>query len=169
MCATQRCWFAVETKPRSEKRVLDHLRHPEITTFLPEFRVQRRHGSRRWQALEPLFPGYLFARFRLESDIVDKVRWTPGVRRLLGDGENPTAVPDDVIDYLLERIGESGYVATDVGMVAGTKVRFRNGPFALLEGIIERRASRSDRVRVLLQILNAAVPVEVSVAELETA
>lgn len=169
MQTTLGCWFAVQTKLRSEQRVLAYLRHPEIATFLPRLRVRHRHGSRRWEALEPLFPCYLFARFRPEPDTLGKVRWTPGVRRLLGDGERPIPVPDDVVHYLMERTGERGYIVADVGMTPGTKVRFLTGSFALLEGIIERRASGSNRVRVLLQILNATVPVEVGVSELEPA
>lgn len=49
------------------------------------------------------------------------------------------------------------------------RVRLRSGPLVHLEGIIDRPASRADRVRLFVEIMNRRVAVEVDVHELEPA
>ena len=160
-------WLAVQTKPRVEEQVLVRLSLRDVTTFLPRLMVTRRSGSRRWHALEPLFPSYLFVHLLPEPAAICRARWTPGVKRLLGDGEMPIPVPDNVIAYLRERIGNRGYIEPDLGLAPGTRVRFTSGPFALLEGMIVLPPSRAQRVRVLLHIMNASVPIEADAGLLE--
>lgn len=161
-------WYVVQTKPRSENKALWFLSQKGITTFLPRLLAQRHGRSGRRQALDPLFPGYLFTRFVLEPESLDRIRWTPGVRRLLGDGEEgtPIPVPDDVVWYLQERTGRNGHIIQGSAFGPGMRVRFKGGPLAHLEGIIERPTSRTERVRVLLDLMNARVTVEVSIDEL---
>lgn len=163
----RKSWFVVHTKPRSEECAATFLHDRAVPTFLPRLLVNKRHGSRRWQALEPLFPGYLFAHFQPEPMVISRVRWALGVKRLLSDGEAPIPVPDDVIAYLRERMGDRGYITPDLGLAPGTRVRFTSGPFALLEGIIVSPPSRAQRVRVLLHILNAGVSIEADADLLE--
>lgn len=131
-------WFAIQTKPRAEEHAARFLSLKAITTFLPRLLVRHRHGSRRWESLEPLFPGYLFARFTPEPQIINSVRWAPGVRKVLGDETEPIPVPELVVSYLQQRAEEKGFIVPSPSLVPGTRVRFRSGPLAYLEGIIER-------------------------------
>ncbi len=160
-------WYVVQTKPRAEEKAVNFLCRRTITTFLPRLLVHRREGSRRWQAPEPLFPGYLFAHFVPEPQLVDRIRWTPGVKKILGDGEAPIPVPEEVVLSLQERGGERGCIVPGPRFAPGMRVRFKGGALVHLEGIIERPASRADRVRVLLELLNTRASVEVDIAELE--
>ena len=162
-------WFAVQTKPKAEEKAISFLSLKSVPTFLPRLLVRRRHGSRRWQALEPLFPSYLFAKFAPEPRMIDSVRWTPGVRKVLGDEEAPISVPEEVVEFLLARVSQRGFILPGQAFAPGMKVRFKGGPLAYLEGIIERPASRAERVRVLLELLNQRVSVEVDINELERA
>jgi transcriptional antiterminator RfaH len=160
-------WFVVQTKPRAEEHAEGMLAQRAIPTFLPRLLVRKRHGSRRWEALDPLFPGYLFCRFVPTPESIARVRWAPGVKRLLGDDDGPIPVDDDVVGYLQERSAGRGYIVAGRPLAPGDRVRFRGGPFALLEGVIDRPASRAERVRVLLVLMHVPVTVEVDVAELE--
>lgn len=160
-------WFVVHTKPRSEDRAAHSLHERAIHTFLPRLLVRRRHGSRRWQTLEPLFPGYLFARFQPRPEVVSGVRWARGVRQLLGDDAGPTPIDDDVVCYLQAREAGRGFIVPNQPFAPGMRVRFTHGAFEFLEGVIDRPASRADRVRVLLMLMNTAMVVEVDTSELE--
>ncbi len=157
----------VQTKARAEQKAVEFLDRKAVSTFVPRLLVRHRHGSRRWYALEPLFPGYLFAHFVPLSHVVSRVRWTPGVRRLLGNDGAPVPVPDDVVLYLQERQGPAGFITPGQPLRPGTAVRFRRGPFAMLEGIIERPASGADRVRVLLTLVSTPLAVEAPIDDLE--
>lgn len=160
-------WFVVQTKPRGEEQALKSLLQRPVTPFLPRLCVRRRHGSRRWEALEPLFPGYLFCHLDPQPEILAQVRWARGVKRILGDEDGPVSVPEEVVRHLQERQGDQGYIVPRPLMTPGTRVRVTSGPLLYLEGIIERPSTRAERVRVLLQILGRIVPVEVDLAQLE--
>lgn len=159
-------WFVAHVKPRQEEAVCARCAEHGAETFLPKLRVWRRHGSRRWQAAEPLFPGYVFLRLVPDPGLLYRVRWTRGVKRLLGGEEGPTPVDDEVVAYLRARTGEDGFVVPRPRLVPGARVRFADGPFALLEGIIDRPATRAERVQVLLRLCGTVVRVEVGADEL---
>ncbi len=160
-------WFVAHVKPRQEEAVCQRLRYAAVVTFLPRLLTHRRRGSRRWQAIEPLFPGYVFVQFSPDAATLYRVRWTPGIKRLLGNEEGPTPIEDAVVAYLQERMGELGYIVPRRELRPGDRVRFRDGPFAMLEGVIDRPASSRDRVRVLLRLCGTLVSVEAATAELE--
>lgn len=163
---SQSRWFVAHVKPRQEEAVCARCAEHGVETFVPKLPVWRRHGSRRWQATEPLFPGYVFLRFCPDPALLYRVRWTRGVKRLLGSEDGPTPVDDEVVAYLQARTGPEGYIVPSSRLLPGTRVRFTGGPFALLEGIIDRPATKAERVRVLLQLCGTVVRVEVGVEEL---
>jgi transcriptional antiterminator RfaH len=163
---TEARWFVAHVKPRQEEAVCARCADQGVEAFLPKLLAWRRHGSRRWQAAEPLFPGYVFLRFSPDPGVLYRVRWTRGVKRLLGGDEGPTPVEDEVVAYLRARTGPDGFIVPNSRLVQGARVRFVGGPFALLEGIIDRPASRAERVQVLLRLCGTVVRVEAHVDEL---
>ncbi len=160
-------WFVIKTKPRAEPLVLTHLARDPIIPYAPKVLAPRRHGSRRWQALESLFPGYLFARFIPQPSLLHRIRRTPGVVRLLWDNESLVPVDDDVVQFIRQREEGRGFIEPSSLIQAGARVRFGNGPFAMLEGVVDRLASSGDRVRVLLTLMGAPVSVDVGSQMLE--
>ncbi len=165
-------WYAVQVKRHHERRVERYLCHTGISVLLPFLEVVRRFRKRRVAVLEPLFPGYLFAQVEwMEASPYGwyTLRWSPGVNRVLGDGEMPIPVPDGVIDAIRERTREFGFVRPGLQYRTGSKVRIRHGPFADLEAVFDKPLSRSGRVCVLLQLLGRQATVEVDVLDLEMA
>jgi transcription antitermination factor NusG len=166
-------WYAIQVKRYEEHRVVHHLASKSVPTFLPLIEsVRKRDGVRAPVRLEPLFPGYLFVRMpRPEHGPApwDKVRWAPGVRRVLGIESTPVPMPSEAIDVIRHRISTLGFVRPDVGFAHGAPVRIRSGPLAGLEGIFDRPISRSGRVRVLLELLGQARRADLDVLDLESA
>ncbi len=162
-------WYVVHSKAFHEKRVTFHLhqRMASLEVFVPLIEVTRRRRNRKWSVLQPVFPGYLFAAFPLEPSTWGVVRWTPGVKRILGCGDVPVPVPNEFIDELKARVAEFGFIRPGIPFSAGDRVRLREGPFAGLEGIFERQLSPAGRVRVLLELLSRVTPVDVDVLDLE--
>lgn len=164
-------WYVVQVKRCCETRVVRHLALKAVPTFLPFIEVNGRRGPHRAH-LEPLFPGYLFvqmARWNLDPAGWQTVRWSPGVRAILGCGEVPVAVPDEVMAELQSRVAELGFVRPGPRFSGGTRVRIRNGPLAGLEAVFDRPMSRAGRVRVLLELLGQQRAVEVDEVDLESA
>lgn len=161
----------MQTKPHHEARTVAHLRlrTAEVESFFPKIEVVRKRAGHRIKFLEPLFPSYVFLRMQMTAANWNVVRWTPGAKRILGDGERPIEVQDELIEAIWERVEPLGFIRIGVNLERGTRVRIKTGPFVGLEGIFERTTSREGRVRVLLEILGTVRPLEIDVLDLERA
>jgi transcription antitermination factor NusG len=75
-------WYAVRTRSRHEKLVRDRMAGVDIEPFLPLARQLRQWSDRKCWTELPLFAGYCFARFSLQSR--RKVLQIPGVAGIVG-------------------------------------------------------------------------------------
>src|SRR5580700_2669815 len=92
-------WYAVQTRPRHEKRVAEQLRSKAMEAFLPVHRCRHRWKNGVLADVEfPLFPGYLFA--RASSDERIRLLQLPGIVGLAASTTHPTAIPDQEIEML---------------------------------------------------------------------
>lgn len=162
-------WYAVHTKPRCEEQVVNWLalRNKQLDVFLPKLAFPRRWRGRKVRHVEPMFPSYLFVRMSLEPDQWHSVKWTPGVKEIVGSGELPVPVPDEAIELIRARCHDGGVISWEHNLRAGAHVRITHGPLAGLEGVLDRPASSADRVRVLLSLMRSVATVEVDVVDLE--
>jgi len=162
-------WYAVQTKPRCEDQVVFWLAHRSpVPVFLPKLElVRRHHRGRKVHYLEPLFPSYLFVQMALEPEQWNAVKWTPGVKRILGAEEVSVPVPDEVIALLKARCQDTGFIPWQPHIRPGAQVRITGGPFAGLVGVLDRPATRVERVRVLLNLLRTVATIEVDIVDLE--
>lgn len=166
-------WYAVQVKRFCERRVARYLSMKSVRVFLPLIECVRRHQeTRRLTRLEPLFPGYLLVRLS-DADVHaggwHAVRWTPGVRRILGTDDVPSPMPDQTVQAIELRVKDLGFVRPGSRFVEGNRVRMRRGVFAGLEAIFDGPMSRAGRVRVLLDLLGQARRAEVDELDLESA
>lgn len=78
-----RNWYAVYTKPQSEKKVSALLTKKKIENFCPHNRVITGYGNRRRMVYEPLFPTFIFVHIseaemnevRKTADVINFVYW----------------------------------------------------------------------------------------------
>jgi transcriptional antiterminator RfaH len=145
-------WYAVHCKPLQDVRAEAHLRNQSYEVFRPLVRLRRRHGARFRQAIESLFPGYLFVRL---DDVLENwapIRSTRGVCGLVRWGAHTPPVPEPVIDELRRRAGGENIVTLDEDYRPNERVRIIEGPLAGYEGLFDRR-SGEQRVIVLLEMM----------------
>ncbi|MBM4243786.1 MAG: hypothetical protein FJ148_08220 [Deltaproteobacteria bacterium] len=120
--------YVVRSKPRAEAFAAANRRRKAIETFLP--RLKQPFSRDAAHAVEPLFPGYLFARLSLETQF-RIASWTPGVAHLLsGPDGAPAALDDVVVAALRERASGGDVVEARPAFRAGDPVDIRTGPFA---------------------------------------
>ncbi len=152
---TRSAWFLIRTRPAKERWVRDQLSRILPEVFLPLLRARvPRWGRLSWSVL-PLFPGYVFAKFNLESNYYD-VKYLSGVRGLVSAGSDPLIVPQDIIDEIKRR-GVSDIVQIqEKALGKGEPVRIVEGPFRGFEAIFERYLSGAERVAILLQSVEAS-------------
>ncbi len=145
-----RNWYLVRTKPHKERWVRDQLVGIAIEIFLPLLRTHRRRQT----ILAPLFPCYLFARFDLRDNYFT-LKYTPGVQGLVSAGREPLAVPAAIVEELGRR-GQDGVVELPTRAFShGELVKVVEGPFKGFEAIFERYFSSSERVAILLGVVES--------------
>lgn len=146
-------WYAVNTKPHQEETVVSHLSSAGIETFYPRLRQPKRVRGRQTMVTGPLFPGYLFVRFSLETHY-RTVQYARGVRRVVAFGLQPEPVDPQIIDGLKLRM-EEGYVTLkETSLRPQEPVRIEEGPFQGLVAVFERPMDDGERVMLLLRTLS---------------
>lgn len=155
--SARRIWAVMSVKPRKEEAARVFFAGEGFDAYAPRFRAGR-GGSRE----RPLFPGYLFVRLSPAADLA-RVRYFPMVRRPLLFGGLLAAVEDELVAHWRTREGGRGYLTPEPlpAFAVGQRVRFRRGAFAGLEGVVLENLPSRERVRVLLEYLEQAIPLEV--------
>lgn len=95
----------------------------------------------------------MFARFEA-GRMLRKVWFTRGVCKVVGFGDGPIPVEDEIIELIKSRVDKDGLVQFNEEFRHGDKVVIRDGPLANLEGIFERDIEDGDRVQMLLTAIS---------------
>ena len=154
-------WYVIHTKPGDEDRVNTNLRNQEIETFLPLFETYQYCGGRMIQKIKPFFTNYLFAKLDLPFHYY-KVKWTRGVNKILGSGNEPVPISEKVIQTIKERSGEDNLVKLEDELKDGDLVQVTSGPLKSLRGVFQKMMSSKGRVKILLSLIGVDVPVQIS-------
>ncbi|HWM24573.1 MAG TPA: transcription termination/antitermination NusG family protein [Chthoniobacterales bacterium] len=148
-------WFAIQTRPNAEAVAESHLGALPVETLLPLARRPVHHATRaRRIVLRPLFPGYLFARFRTAVSL-RAVKYSRGVLRVLGGAsDRPWPMDDAIIAAIRERLGPGGCVElVERPFGAGDSVRVTAGPLTGWAGVFDSELSDAERVVILIETL----------------
>ncbi len=141
-------WFLINTKPRKEFQVENILRInlDKVEVYCPKY-VKKDN-------VRAFFPNYLFIKIEDEK-LFHTVKYTPGVRKIIGNGKGPVIVPEKII-YAIKNREEDGYVKVvrkNSGLRRGDKVKIEEGPFDGVEGIFQEELRDSERVKILVSLL----------------
>jgi transcriptional antiterminator RfaH len=155
-------WFCIRTHLKHEHIAAAHLLLiPELEVFNPRLRLLRSTRRGRVWSTESLFPNYLFARFALESKL-EKVRYTPGVTKVLQFGDRVSTIPDAVIRELQVDVDAlKSQVLTDAPDEA-EEVEVAAGAFKGLTGRVTRVLPAKRRVEILLDFMGRSIAAELS-------
>jgi len=153
-------WYAIQTKPNKERSVEAALDQVGLEVYCPRIRRPVRGGSSPSWREAALFPGYLFARFEFARDYA-RLRWQPGLVRVLMSGTTPLAVTDATLASVrqIEKDG-IGQLLRPVRLNTGTRVRVLQGPFTGFEGRVSMTFRSGDRVRILLELFRRQAALE---------
>ena len=159
-------WYAIQTKPRKESSVQAALGQAGIEAYSPRIRKPiGRANPKAWRE-SPLFPGYLFARFEFGAEY-PRVRWTPGLVRVVMSGGTPLTVSEAMLSSVRELEKEGiRLLLRPVRWKPGARVRVNQGPFTGFEGQVAATLKGGDRVRILLELFRRQVALECDTSQL---
>lgn len=161
-------WYVMHSKPRKEAFLRERLRIQRIEVYLPSIRVKPVNPRARKE--QPFFPGYLFVHADLEQIPISEFRRIFGSNGLVCYGGEPAQVGDALIREIqkqIEEITDSANSYVD-RFRPGDLVVINDGPFATYKAMFDCRLSGSDRVRVLLELIqDQKIRVELSGRQLQ--
>ena len=154
-------WYAISSHPNKEEVLWRHMISKGIEVFYPRIRVQP--VNPRSRKVRPYFPGYMFVQIDLDEAGLSTFQWMPYAKGLVSFGGDPAIVPDALIHAIrskIEAVSADGGENLE-GLKSGDTVVIDTGPFEGYEAIFDMRISGSERVRVLLKMLNKGqIPLE---------
>ena len=147
-------WYAIQTKSKQEDRADSNLKAWRVKTFAPKIKERRynEYSGKVSYLVRPLFPGYIFARFKVD-ELLHKVKFTRGVNNVVSVGGKPAPIDDEVIEIMLAREGTDGLVHIGEELRPGDKVVVKNGPLRDFVGIFEGYHNDEERVSILLEMV----------------
>jgi Transcription antiterminator len=146
-------WYVMHSKPQKEALLRERLRIQRIEVYLPSLRVKPINPRARKE--QPFFPGYLFVHVDLEIIPISELRRIPGSIGLVCYGGEAAYVGDALVRAIQKQVEElndsvNNYVDR---FSPGDLVVINDGPFATYKAMFDCRISGSDRVFVLLELL----------------
>ena len=140
-------WYVINTKPKKEFHVEKLFQEGGIKVYCPKYR----EGDR----VKPFFPGYEFVFFGY-PDQYKLVKYTRGVKRIVGNEEGSIPIEPEILDEIRRReVG--GYIELQkygFEPAVGDEIEVAEGPWKGLRGIFKKDLTDQDRVLILLNYVN---------------
>jgi len=129
-------WFAIQTRPRYEKKVVERLQQRNISAYLPLFTEEHQWSDRNRAVHMPLFPSYVFVRIEETLPTRTAVLRTNGVTGFVGIRGSGVPIPDEQI-ISIQAILENGIPFSSRPFLSkGQRVRIHGGSLNGVEGIL---------------------------------
>ena len=132
----QPSWFAVQKRPRYEKKVSAELHEKEIKTFLPMSSAMHQWSDRRRLVHVPLFSGYVFVRIATTLAARISVLRTNGVLNFVGVRNMGVPIPDSEIDAVRAVVEERVAFEPHPYLKIGQRVCIRGGSLDGISGVL---------------------------------
>ena len=162
-------WYVAFTRPRMEQTARVNLERQGFDVYLPLLKTCSVTDGGLQPIFHPLFPRYVFVSPATARQSLSTVRSTKGVRSLVGFGNGPTRVPEEILLWLreFERKRNQADLSELSPIRPGARVRMRARAMNGIEGLVVSVAKH--RVSFLLELLGREKVVTVEHHELELA
>ena len=158
-------WYCLRTQIKREHIAAASLQAlGEIEVVCPRVRYKKvtRRGKIWW--VEPLFPGYLLARFAL-AEHGRAVSYAKGVSRILRFGERVPTVPARFVEDLRAELakvkGGEELITLQPTAEPGDEVELAEGPLQGMTGTVIEVRPAEERVRIFVEFLGQDQPIDV--------
>ncbi len=159
-------WYCIRSRQKHERIAAVHLRQmDDVEVFCPQLRINRKTRTGAKWFTEALFPGYLFARFVLETRHKE-IRYSPGVADILRFSDRYVTIEDEVIQRLRQYVDDNQLVTITPGIAVGTEVEIIDGVLRGLEAVVTQILTGRERLRILVSFLVRQIEAEIHPGDL---
>jgi len=116
---------------------------------------------------KPLYPGYVFAKLDLDTNLWHKIQSLPKVGRFIGESKKPTPLTEKDINLILAKAEQKVAPRPKVAFDENEMVRIKEGPFANFTGSVEEYDMVSGKLKLNVSIFGRNTPVEILYSQVE--
>lgn len=169
-------WYAIQTYSGSEmavKRGIENIvKELNIEDKLQELIVptedviEVKKGKKKISE-RSLYPGYVFAKLDLDTELWHKIQSLPKVGRFIGEAKKPTALSEKDINLIFEKVKNKAAPKPKIYFEKGEHVRIVEGPFANFTGVVEEFDLEHGKLKLNVLIFGRSTPVEMLYSQVE--
>ena len=171
-------WYVVHAYSGYEKKValaieeriaMHTLQEKFGDIMVPTEEVVEMKGGQKRTSERKFFPGYVLVNMELDDETWHLVKETPREMGFIGGkADKPAPITQKEADTILRRIEDSGDAPKPKTLFEpGEMVRVTDGPFNDFNGVVENVDYERNIVKVSVQILGRATPVELEFLQIE--
>jgi transcriptional antiterminator NusG len=165
-------WYALFVATGEEERVKERVEYKlkgELRAVVPRRKMRERKKGKWYEKIRTLFPGYVLLNGIMDNKKYSLIRNVPGVIRLLMDKNGPLEIEEFEIRIISRLTADSEIIGISGVCIEGGRVQVIDGPLLGLEGQILSIDKRKGRVKIVLNLMGEARPVELSVIMVQPA
>jgi transcription antitermination factor NusG len=166
LISAETAWFAVQTRPRHEKKVATEIDSRGIRVFLPLCSENHQWSDRRRLVHLPLFSGYVFVRLAQTTESRISVLRTNGVMKFVGAGGTGVPIPETEMDAIQTVLSQRVPFTHHPFLNVGRRVRIRGGSLDGLAGILVAKNGDESLV-VSVEIVQRSLSIRVAGYQVE--
>jgi len=152
-------WFAIYTRPKNEKKVVEGLEKLDIEVYCPMVTQVKQWSDRKKKVETPLINSYVFV--NIEDKNRNIVFEVPGVVRYLFWLGKPAIIQDQEIEALKASLKGILSAVEVNGIQPGDSLTISKGPFQGKEGVV----SQVDKNKIRLVLNELGVTITISKEE----
>jgi transcriptional antiterminator NusG len=166
-------WYVINTYSGHENKVKANLEHRIVSmnqapafrrVVVPTEQVIETKDGQKVQIEKRVLPGYVLVNMAMSDESWTVVKGTPGVTGFVGAGTKPVPLSQPEVDRILHAGVPAGGQAqkTQVEFSLGESVKVTSGPLSDFDGEIVDVNPDQQKLKVLVDIFERQVPVELS-------
>lgn len=169
-------WYAIQTYSGSEisvkKAILNLVEQNSIQDRVEDIVVptedviEVKNGKKKITE-RSLYPGYVFIKADLDTNLWHKVQSLPRVGRFIGESKRPTPLNQRDIELILEKVTNRAAPKPKIIFETGEIVRITDGPFANFEGTVEEYDMEHKKLKLNVSIFGRSTPIEIMYSQVE--
>ncbi|WP_456451212.1 transcription termination/antitermination protein NusG [Hydrogenimonas sp.] len=169
-------WYAIQTYAGSERSVKaaietmaqqlglqDKIEEVVVPT---EDVIEVKNGKKKITE-RSLYPGYVFAKMDLNTDLWHKIQSLPRVSRFIGEQKTPTPLSEKDVQNILDKVENRAAPKPKISFEPGEMVRIIDGPFANFTGMVEEYDLEHGKLKLNVSIFGRSTPVEILYSQVE--
>jgi transcriptional antiterminator NusG len=169
-------WYAIQTYAGSERSVKNAIETMaeqlgiqdkiEEIVVPTEDVIEVKNGKKKITE-RSLYPGYVFAKMDLDTDLWHKIQSLPRVSRFIGESKKPTPLSESDVQNILDKVQNRAAPKPKISFEPGEMVRIIDGPFANFTGMVEEYDLEHGKLKLNVSIFGRSTPVEILYSQVE--